>query len=558
LRASAIAVVSALALGSLAACASSTRVPDDAAAELARALDPSDTLAGIAGAARRSPAALPPARLEVLHAATPLRGANGLACRDRHLAVTEALGNRVWRVAASGSLEAVSLPSGLLGPDDVAIDDAGTLYVVAAGSSQVWRRAPDGSWTVLARDLPGPSAIALAGARLFAATGIRDGAVYELDPSGVSPPHAIATGLDVPSAMASDGDAALLVPLRSAGTVMRIDLAGGARTTIAEGLQVPIAVKRAPDGRFVVLESATGAIKSIGDGRTPAGRGSEIARLAPGLSGFTVCGDSVVASNFITGEVVAFKPWPDTPRILEPAGLADVRGLASTGEDLILTDRVSIRRLKPGAVDLLAATTLDEIPPPFAVALAPGGLAWITVPHLGEVHRVDLAARRAEKIAGGFDRPTSIVALPQGGVLVLDTGAGRVVHVDPDGSTRNVAGGLVAPLGLALRGAQILTTEPEGGRLIGIRDGSAPSLVASGIAGPAGLTVDSGGRVYVAESQTGAVVRVDSDGSRTRIADGFDFRQTSREPEPVAMVVDAAGAVVVAQPSDGSIVRVLQ
>ncbi len=40
-------------------------------------------------------------------------------------------------------------------------------------------------------------------------------------------------------------------------------------------------------------------------------------------------------------------------------------------------------------------------------------------------------------------------------------------------------------------------------------------------------------------------------------ADGFDFRLSSRDPEPIAMAIDADGAVVVAQPSDGSVVRVL-
>lgn len=559
MRASATAVLAALALGTLGACAaSSLRGPDEAASELAHALRSSGVAPGASafGSGRRAPTALPPARLEILHAPTPLRGANGLACRERHLAVTEALGDRVWRVAATGVLEPVSLPSGLRSPRDVAIDDAGTLYVAASASGEVWRRTPDGRWDVVGRDLPEVSGVALGNGRLYAVTAIPGGALVELDPSGAGGTRVIADGLDVPSAVASDGRGALLVALLGSGSVVRIDAVSGARTTIAEGLQAPLAVEHAPDGTFVVLEAGTGAVKSLGDGRAP-GPSHEIASLAPGVGGFTPCGESVVVSNVVTGELTVFKPWPGAGRVLEPPGLAEVRGVAWSGEDILLTDRVSIRRLKRGAVTMLAATMIDPIPPPFALSLAPDGFVWVTVPQLGEVHRVDLAARSSEKIAGGFDRPTSIVTQPLGGVLVLDTGAGRIVHVDSDGSTRNVATGLASPLGLALRGGQILTAEPEGGRVIGVREGSAPALVAGGLAGPVGLAVDSGGRIYVAEAQTGSVVRVDLDGARTRIAEGFDFRTSAREPEPIAMAVDGEGAVVVAQPSDGSVVRVL-
>jgi sugar lactone lactonase YvrE len=357
--------------------------------------------------------------------------------------------------------------------------------------------------------------------------------------------------------MLISADGVLLVPLLEGGSVVRVGIADGTKASVATGLRAPAAVKLAPDGTLVVLESGTGAIRALPGSADAGGGGHEIARLAPGIGGFTTCGESGVASNFVTGEVTAFKPWPATPRVLARGGLAVPRGLARTGEDVLVSDGVSIRRLRAGSADVLVAAGIDQIPPPFAVALGSGGVAWITVPELGEVHRVDLAARTSAKVAGGFDRPTSILALSDGGVVVADTGAGRIVRVEADGSTRTLASGLVSPLGLASRGGQILTTEPTGGRVLGIREGSPPALIATGLAAPAGVAADAAGHVFVAETKTSSLLRIDSDGSHRKVATGFAFGDAESDPSPIAMLAAPDGSLLVAIPSDGSVVRVV-
>ena len=70
------------------------------------------------------------------------------------------------------------------------------------------------------------------------------------------------------------------------------------------------------------------------------------------------------------------------------------------------------------------------------------------------------------------------------------------------------------------------------------------------IEGPGGPLVDH------APVGLGYVVRVDSDGSRTRVAQGFDFRQARARRAPIPMVVDDGGNLVVALPGDGSMVRI--
>lgn len=549
MRAGAIAGSAALALALTTACGP-RRLPDETAARVALAIGAQ----GVGEHASGGPSALSPATLTILQPATPLRGANGVACRDRQLVVAEELANRLLRVDASGGFEPITLPSGARGPNGVAFAPNGDLHVTATTSGEVWRRrAGDGGWDSIARGLQGVGGIAVDdGGRVFVGLCSADGKVVELDPAGHGAPRVIATGLGCPDGMVADAGGTLVVALREAGSVVRIAVGDGTKTTVATGLHTPVAVGRAPDGALVALEAATGAIRTIDGAET-----REVARLAPGLDGFSSCGESAVVSNFVTGELIAFKPWPTTSRVLERGGLALPRGIAQAGEDLIVSDGVSILRVRGGTAAVLAATTIDPIPPPFAVALAAGGFAWITVPSLGEVHRVDLAARTSKKIAGGFDRPTSILALSDGGVIVADTGAGRIVRVEADGSTRTLASGLVSPLGLAMRGGQILTTEPTGGRILGIREGSPPALIATGIAAPGGVAADAAGHVFVAETRTGALLRIDPDGSHRKIANGFAFGDAESDPSPVAMLASFDGGILVAVPTNGSIVRIV-
>jgi len=551
-RRRAVAVVAALALVSGTGCAPSpVPVRDDTATAIARAVRGDPQHSGNSGA----PSALPPATLEVVFPATPLRGANGLACFERRVAVAEALGNRVVLLSADAALEPVELPAGLSGPDDLLRDSVGALVVTATRSGEVWRRAPGGGWSKLASDLPGVNAVAqTTDGRLFVSTCAPGGELYEISATGGTP-RRIASGLGCADAMVADGAGTLVAPLVDRGSVVRISVDHGSSTTIASGLAAPKAVRRAPDGSLVVLEAASGVIRSLGNGGPIDGRGATIAQLDPGLDDFVVCGESVVVSNFLTGEIVQFKPWPASPRVLEPPGLAAPSGLVATGDDVLVSDGVSIRRLREGGVRVLVATVVDPVPPPFSLALAPGGLAWTTVPHHGEVHRVDLAARTSEKVVGGLDWPTSIVAGLHG-AIVADAGAGRIVEIGPEGSTRVLASGLAEPLAVAVRGGQILTIEPEGGRLLGFREGTPPALVASGLAEPVGLASDARGRIFIAEARTGYVIRMDADGSRTRIAQGFDFRRARALRAPVPMAVDAAGDLLIAVPESGSVLRV--
>jgi glucose/arabinose dehydrogenase len=62
--------------------------------------------------------------------------------------------------------------------------------------------------------------------------------------------------------------------------------------------------------------------------------------------------------------------------------------------------------------------------------------------------------------------------------------------------------------------------------------------------------------VFVAETRTSSLVRIDPDGSHRKIATGLAFGDAESDPRPIAMLTSPDGSILVALPSDGSVVRV--
>ena len=512
-----------------------------------------------------SPRLLGPGELRLLHPPTPLRGANGLACHEHRLFVAEALFDRISEVRPDGSTLPLSVPSDLRGPDDLLFDAAGNMYVTAAAAGEVWRRAPSGEWQRIASGLGGVNAIALdqEHGRLFVSECFSGDGLFELAPDGSRPPRSITKGVGGPNAMSFLPEAgALVAPLFFSGAVARFDVESGRRTLLASGLRAPTAAKLAPDGRLLVLEGATGAIRALPgpSGAASASNddsGTVFAQLPPGLDNLAFCDSSLLVSSFLTGAVYSFKPWNGgTSRVLVPGGLAVPSGIALDGDEVLLTDGIGIKRLALGSARVEVATVIDQLPPPLGLALGGEGGAYVSAPFVGGVFRVDLHTRSVTKVAGDLEWPTSLLALPGGVLVVVETGAGRILRIEPGGATRVLASGLTTPVGLARRGISYLTAEPASGHVLSIREGVAPTLVASNLDQPTGIAVDASGRVYVAEAAAGRIVRVESDGARVSLADGLKLaRQYGIFPAPVPLAASPRG-VIVASPGDGSVLSI--
>jgi sugar lactone lactonase YvrE len=512
---------------------------------------------------RGAPHLLGPGELKMLHPPTPLRGANGLACHDHRLFAAEALFDRISEVRPDGTTLPLSVVSDLRGPDDLLFDAAGNMYVTAAAAGEVWRRNPSGEWRRIASGLPGVNAIALDDdhGRLFVSECFSGDGLFEIALDESHPPRVIAKDVGGPNSMALLPDGALVAPLFFSGKVARFDVESGRHAVLASGLRAPTAAKVAPDGSLLVLEGATGAIRSLPApaGVTPAATdsGTVFAQLPPGLDNLVFCDSSLLVSSFLTGAIYSFKPWNGgASRVLVPGGLAVPSGIALEGDDVLVADGIGLKRIVRGAARVEVATVIDQLPPPLGLALGGEGAAYVTAPFVGGVFRVDLHTRSVTRVASDLEWPTSVLALPGGALVVVETGAGRIVRIEPGGARRVLASGLTTPVGLAQRGISYLTAEPSSGHVLSIREGIAPTLVASNLDEPTGIAVDAAGRVYVAESASGRIVRIESDGARVPLVDGLKLaRQYGIYPAPVPLAASQKG-VVVGSPGDGSVLSI--
>ncbi len=161
-------------------------------------------------------------------------------------------------------------------------------------------------------------------------------------------------------------------------------------------------------------------------------------------------------------------------------------------------------------------------------------------------------------IFASFDTPTGVAALPDGSVIVADTGNDALRRIAPDGSVTTVssidvsgaASALWRPMGVAAGSqgrlyvtdsrARVVEMVPDGGRrvLAGAHPGFANGRgTAAAMREPAGIAVASDGRVVVADTLNGLIRVLDMPerlGPWTptppALATGFDLARFARVP----------------------------
>jgi glucose/arabinose dehydrogenase len=232
----------------------------------------------------------------------------------------------------------------------------------------------------------------------------------------------VAEGLDMPSAVAVLPDGALAVANTGASTIVRVDPATGAVTTLAGGggeLDAPVGVAAAPDGTVYVADTYNDRICAVAPGgavRPLAGAG------VPGRE------DGAAASA----------------RFDTPCGVA----VAPDGAILVAdTGNGLVRRV---AADGSVATVATDFEEPIALAVRADG-SLVVADAAGSCVRVCKAGATL-RLAGGdwpgrpdgdlhaarFGRPTGVALSPGGEVVVADSTNGAVravVRADFDRGT---------------------------------------------------------------------------------------------------------------------------
>lgn len=207
-----------------------------------------------------SAASAPEAALEPLDDQTPPPSINGLVVDGDTIWIASIAGDEVVQVdRATGALLA-RFPADGATPDDVAVDDEGTVWVTGFGDGSVARIA-EGTYEVVATTGVGVNPVDIGpDGTVYVATWGEGGTLWTIDPASG---EATVAAEDLPdvNGFSVQPDGTVLAPsggLRGPGAVVRIDPADGSVTTVVDGLPPVLASAAAPDGTYVVLANATG------------------------------------------------------------------------------------------------------------------------------------------------------------------------------------------------------------------------------------------------------------------------------------------------------------
>lgn len=457
--------------------------------------------------------------LEQVTAASRLFGANGLRTGpDGRIYVAQVTGSQISALdLATGRLETVSAKGGdIIAPDDVAFDADGNLYATEVMDGRVSVRATDGTTRVLRDDIPSANGITFHAGRLFVGECREGGRLMEFDLAGGAP-RVLLENVPSPNAMEVGPDGLLYFPVMGANEIWRIDPDGGTPEVVAAGLGVPDSVKFDADGHLISTQVASGQVLRI-DPRN--GEQTLLAQLSPGLDNCTFADGRLFVSNF-TGEITEI--LPEGSRALLPGGLNWPLDLTvGTDGHLYVADGTYFYRVGPDGALQTVAMLFSPGYPGFlrgVISSGPGEFIVTTAADTVARFRPDgVDGEVSDVLAGGIDQPYGVAQAPDGSVLVVEQGAGRLLSVR-DGVVDVLASGLDTPVDVTLGpdGAPLVSVASA---VVRVQGGSAEPLV-DGLHTPHGILVRDGA-LYIVDSGSKEVIEYDLDtATRTTIATGL-------------------------------------
>ncbi|MGA5543672.1 SMP-30/gluconolactonase/LRE family protein [Mycobacterium sp. NPDC051198] len=462
--------------------------------------------------------------LEQVTAPSRLFGANGLRTGpDGRIYVAQVTGSQISALDLStGRLETVSAKGGdIIAPDDVAFDADGNLYATEVMDGRVSVRTAGGTTRVLRDDVPSANGITFHQGRLFVGECREGGRLMEFDLAGGAP-RILLEDVPSPNAMEVGPDGLLYFPVMGANEIWRIDPNGGEPQVVAGGLGVPDSVKFDADGHIVSTQVASGQVLRI-DPRS--GEQTLLAQLNPGLDNCTFVDGRLFVSNF-TGEITEILSSGGTHALL-PGGLNWPLDL-TVGADgaLYVADGTYFYRVGPdGALQTVAMLFSPGYPGFLRGVISSGPGEFIVTTAADTVARFRPAGAEGEVsqvLASGIDQPYGVASAPDGSVLVVEQGAGRLLSVH-DGSVTVLASGLDTPVGVVIGpdGAPLVSVAGAIIRVDGPGGGGGSTVLVDGLHTPHGLLVQDGA-LYIVDAGSKEVVEYDLDNAaRTVIAAGL-------------------------------------
>ncbi|RSM69247.1 hypothetical protein DMH04_46270 [Kibdelosporangium aridum] len=422
---------------------------------------------------------------------SPFRGSNGIAFGpDGRLYVAEYLGGRISAVdLATAQVDFIEGP--VQSPDDLAFGADGSMYITDLVPGRVWRRDPQGEYTLVSDEVKVPNGIACVGDRLFVNEMRVGGRLLELFPDG-GEPVVLAEGLMLGNAMQLGPDGCLYYPHMLTNEVYRIPPDGGTPELVAEDVHEPVAVRFDREGVLMVLSRGVDGIIT----RIDQGQRKIITTGVMCLDNAAFDSDNrMYVSSYAGGGIAEVYPDGRTRQVV-PSGLAGPYGVTVDSDGTVYAAD-HYRVVKPTGPELAIFT--------HGIVAADGQLHVTS--QYGDV-RTDGRER-----ANGLAQPMGIAVRGDGALVVAEAGAGRVVAIDTDVT---VLASFDSPIDVAFDAEQRCYVSDETGTVHRIDDGV---VVASALAAPQGLAVH-GDELFVVEVGLRRVLAIHLEtGERRVVAD---------------------------------------
>jgi len=516
----------------------------------------------------------PPEPVALLAAGAEIGAANGIFFDAQDRLWVASVGSGIFVVDPDSGETLEHYPGNVASADDVTVGDDGTVYFTDIINGQVGIIDPDG--TLREERLavaPGANSITFSDdGRLFVGADFLGDGLFEVDPTGATPPRVVTPDPGWLNGMDFGPDGFIYAPRWTEGTIVRADPETGELTTIADNSEsVYSAVKFDPDGVLHAVEGLPAHVVEVD--------------IATGET-------TILATLDGTNDNLAFD---STGRLFVSS--------SQNGSIHEILDDGSIRIVKEPALSASAGMVVEEV----------DGVEQVTVLTIQAL--VTLDGETGEELSRLGSVPDAGFALEQPalggslrsddeGLLVLDWAPGGGAEVwDLDGdavtatypidfgfdvirfggelyssvslannvSRLSATGSEIvfevnAPTGLAATETELYVASLADGTILQLADDGAlldaPTVVAEGLNAPEGLAVLPDGDLVIVETGSGNVTRVDlSTGESTVLAEGISPAYTLADFYPAftpsSVAVAPSGNIYVTSPADGNVWRIL-
>ncbi|HEY8081252.1 MAG TPA: hypothetical protein VIE15_04100, partial [Acidimicrobiales bacterium] len=321
------------------------------------------------------------------------------------------------------------------------------------------------------------------------------------------------TGLSGPLAVLADPfyTQTVYVANTGAGTVLRI-LPNGLKQTVMSGLDEPAGLAQDPYGNFYVSEMGSGKVLEVPRATVAVGSGVYFPGFAPAKvieSGLShprgISADAlgnVFVSNTDGGQVKVVASLREHQLLTHGMPDPTAAAYAPSGAVYVVDGTQGwLQEWSHGALHTVATGLAD----PVGVA-AGGPYGWVWVDQAdGKVLLVNPQNGTVRVVQSGLSAPGQLWALPSGGVLVAEKGAGQILEIAPSGKVFSVISGLQSPVGVAKDRFGDLVVALENGNIY-----SYPVVGSShwlyNLKGVTAMAMDASGNSYAASSRYRLVV----------------------------------------------------